>query len=524
VIRIPLFGEPAADIAALVRSGFLRPIAPRVLADIGPRAFRDGLRPQLAYRLHALQEPDRLAWAFGDRTVTWCELIERVDRLANHLQSRGVGPGTKVAMWLSNRPEFIETQGALLTLRATAGFVAARAPTETAHALIERIAPAVLVTDREDVPPGVPILRAGDDYEKALRDASATTPSVDTKDEGKVVVYTSGTTGKPKGAVRSFSGASPRVLAGLLRVVPFRHDDVHLVAAPLYHATGSGFAQIAQVLGNTLVLIDRFSPKAFCEAVQRRRVTSTAVVPTMLHELTQWEDAKNYDLSSLRVVVTTGSVLRPNTRAAATELFGDVIYDLYGSTEMAWVSVATPDDYRTHPGTVGKTVPGVQVRILDENGVDVPRGRAGEIWASNRMMMEEYAGDETLTRERVRDGFVSVRDVGYQDADGYLYVVDRADDMLISGGVNVYPAETEAVLIEHPSVSQVAVVGIPDDKWGHRVVAAVVPRGTPTQTELIAWAKERLPAAAVPKEIRFVDSLPSSETGKIAKRTIAAEW
>jgi fatty-acyl-CoA synthase len=314
------------------------------------------------------------------------------------------------------------------------------------------------------------------------------------------------------------------VLAGLLRAVPLRREDVHLVSAPLYHATGSGFAQIAHVLGNPVVLIDRFSPRAFCEAVQRWKATWTAVVPTMLYELTAWEGAKDYDLSSLRVVITTGSALRANTREAARALLGDVVYDLYGSTEMAWVSVATPEDHRARPGTVGKPVPGVQVRILDANGDEVPRGRTGEIWASNRMMMSEYVGDEALTRERMRDGFVSVRDVGFLDDDGYLHVVDRVDDMLISGGVNVYPAETEAILVEHPSVAEVAVVGVPDDKWGHRVVAAVVRRGALTETELVTWAKQRLAPAAVPKEVRFVDALPRGDTGKIAKREIAARW
>jgi acyl-coenzyme A synthetase/AMP-(fatty) acid ligase len=276
-------------------------------------------------------------------------------------------------------------------------------------------------------------------------------------------------------------------------------------------------------LGNPLVLVEKFSPETFCGTVQEHGITTTTVVPTMLHQIIEWGGAAGYDLSSLRIVVCTGSALRREVRDGARAILGDVLYDLYGSTEMGWVSIATPADQRSRPGTIGRPVPGVRVRILDPDGRVLPRGETGEIWVSNKLMMDAYLDDPELTGERMRDGYVSVRDVGFIDRDGYLHVVDRADDMIISGGVNVYPAEVEVALGSHPSVSEVAVVGVPDPKWGQRIVAVVVPAGVVTGDELLAWCKERVSYAAVPKEIRLVEALPRNDIGKVAKKRLVEE-
>jgi len=516
--------NPLADLLALRRAGFIRAFSPHVVAAMAPAIAREGLKPQLAYRLYAMEDPHRLAIAHGEHTLTWALLYERICRLANHFIAAGVQPHDAIVLALPNRPEFIETQAAGTMIGATVTFVGPKLPADGLRSIIDRVEPKLVVTHRDDIGDGVPVLRTGEDYEHALRSASAEEPRTGRDVVGRVVVFTSGTTGKPKGAVREIGGSAVATLAGLLRVVPLRRDDVHLVAAPMYHTTGSGFAQIAQTLGNPLVLLEKFSPEAFCRAVERWRITTTALVPTMLHDITAWKAARDYDLSSLRVVICTGSVLREETRARARELLGDVLYDLYGATEMAWVSVATPEDQRRRPGSVGKPVPGVVVQVRDAAGHPLPAGEAGEVWASQRLMMEGYLRDPSLTGERLRDGFVSVRDVGYVDRDGYLHIVDRADDMIISGGVNVYPAETERALASHPAVSQVAVFGVPDEKWGQRVVAAVVASSPVSSPELVGWAKERLEAAAVPKEIRLVETLPRNDVGKISKRELAASW
>jgi fatty-acyl-CoA synthase len=429
---------------------------------------------------------------------------------------------------LGNRPEFIEADAAARRIGATTAYVNPRAPAAEARALIGRTRARVLVTHRDDVHVNARVLFVPKYYEGAVAAAPDNEPRPERGGEGKVVIFTSGTTGRPKGAVRSLDeGASPSLLAGFLRTIPFRADDVHMVVCPLYHSSGSGFATVAHMLGNPLVIVERFSPEAFCRHVQEHRVTTTTVVPTMLHQLTEWPGVRDYDLSPLRVVVCTGSPLREEVRVAARDLLGDVVYDLYGSTEMGWVSVAAPEDQRRRPGTVGKPVPGVEVAIVDADGRRVTTGGSGEVWAYSKLGMRGYLDDPQLTNARVREGWISVRDVGYLDEEGYLHIVDRADDMIISGGVNVYPAETEVALSAHPDVADCGVVGVPDPKWGQRIVAAVVPRGPAPDDlaeRLMDWCKEHASYAAVPKEIRFFGALPRNDIGKIDKRRITEEW
>jgi fatty-acyl-CoA synthase len=514
-----------SDLQTLRQAGVLRPLGPRTTIELGRQILREGLRAHLVYTLHGTRDPDRPALIFDGKTTTWAQLLRRVRRAANHLLAWGVRPGDSVAIMLPNRPEFIEADAAARRIGATTAYVNPRAPAADARALIGRTRARVLVTHRDDIQVNARVLFVPSYYEGALAAAPDHEPRPERGAEGKVVIFTSGTTGRPKGAVRSLDeNASPALLAGFLRTIPFRTDDVHMVVCPLYHSSGSGFAAISQILGNPLVIVERFTPEAFCRHVQEHRVTTTAVVPTMLHQITEWPEARNYDLSSLRVVVCTGSPLREEVRAAARDLIGDVVYDLYGSTEMGWVSVATPADQISHPGTVGKPVPGVEIAIVDADGRRVPRGQPGEVWVFSKLGMRGYLDDPQLDSERMRDGWISVRDVGYIDADGYLHVVDRADDMIISGGVNVYPAEAEIALGSHPDVDDCAVLGVSDPKWGEKIVAAVVRRGEVSEDDLLAWCKEHASYAAVPKEIRFFDALPLNDIGKIDKRKLGQEW
>ncbi len=523
--RVPNLLDPLADLGVLVRRGAIRPLGPRALVALGRQVKAEGAKAHLIYTIHGTNTPDAPALVFRDRVTSWGELNERLKRLVNHLLSSGLRPGDALAVLLPNRPEFIETQAAALRAGMVISFINPRAPVEDVASLLERTGAKLLVTHRDDLDTGVPVLRAGDDFEAAVGAAPSDEPPIPREAKGKIVIFTSGTTGRPKGAVRSLDdGASLKTLAGFLRTIPFRADDTHMVVCPLYHSSGSGFATAAQTLGNAVVLVEHFTPEAFCREVEQHRVTTTAVVPTMLHKLVDWDGARDHDLSSLRVVVCTGSPLRQDLRDRARDLLGDVIYDLYGSTEMAWVSVAGPADQRQKPGSVGKPVGGVSVRVLDPEGRQLPPGEIGEIWSSSGALMESYLDDPELTDERMRDGYVSVRDLGYLDADGYLYVVDRADDMIITGGVNVYPAETEIALSRHPAVSEVAVVGVPDPSWGQRIVAAVVPAGEVGSDELVAWCKERVAYAAVPKEVRMLDELPRNDIGKVDKKRIVQGW
>lgn len=514
-----------SDLTTLRQAGILRPLGPRTTLELGRQILREGLKSHLIYTIHGTRDPDRPALIFEGKTTTWGELLDRVRRVANHLMAWGVKPGDAVALMLPNRPEFIEADAAARRIGADTAYINPRAPAAEARALISRTQARVLVTHREDVQVNARTLFVPKYYEGAVAAAPDTEPRPERRQEGKVVIFTSGTTGRPKGAVRALDdGASPGLLAGFLRTIPFNTSDTHMVVCPLYHSSGSGFAAIAQVLGNALVIVERFSPEAFCRHVQEHKVTTTTVVPTMLHQLTEWPGARDYDLSSLRVVVCTGSPLREEVRAAARELLGEVVHDLYGSTEMGWVSVATPQDQTRKPGTVGKPVPGVAVAIVDEEGRRLPTGERGEVWVSSKLGMRGYLDDPQLDRERMREGWISVRDVGFLDEDGYLHVVDRADDMIISGGVNVYPAEAEVALASHPGVADCAVVGVPDPRWGQRIVAAVVAREPVDADELLAWCKEHASYAAVPKQVRFVDALPRNDIGKVDKRRLVEEW
>lgn len=513
------------DLATLREAGILRPLGPRTTLELGRQILREGIRSHLIYTIHGTRDSNKPALIFEDRTITWKEFLNRVRRVANHLLAWGVKPGDSVAIMLPNGPEFIESDAAARRIGATTAYVNPRAPAAEARALIGRTRARVLVTHRDDVHANARVLFVPKYYEGAIKAAPDHEPRPERGPEGKIVIFTSGTTGRPKGAVRSLDeGLTPGMLAGFLRTLPFRTSDVHLVVCPLYHSSGSGFAAISHMLGNPLVIVERFSPEAFCRHVQEHRVTTTTVVPTMLHQITEWPGARDYDLSSLRLIVCTGAPLREEVRAAARNLLGDVVYDLYGSTEMGWVSVAAPEDQVRKPGTVGKPVPGVDVAIVDAQSRRVPVGTPGEIWITSKLGMRGYLDDPQLDRERMREGWISVRDVGYLDEDGYLHVVDRADDMIISGGVNVYPAEAEIALNSHPDVTDCAVVGVPDPKWGQRIVAAIVPRSQVSADALIAWCKEHSSYAAVPKEIRFVESLPRNDIGKIDKRKIVEEW
>ena len=513
----------AADIAVLARAGVLRPLgkaAPELLRMV----VREGPKAHLVHALHGIRDAAEpaLIWDGGSRT--WSEFYDRTKRLANHMLSMGLEPGDAVAIMLPNRPEFIEAQAAALRLGAVTSYVNPRAPAAEAQELFARTRTRLVVTHRPEVTGDIPALVVGSAFDEAIASSSSDDPKVPRSAKGRIVIFTSGTTGRPKAAVRSLAGTGIGSLAGFLRIIPFHVDDVHLVVCPMYHSSGSGFAAVAQALGNPMVVVERFTEEAFCRLVQEHEVTTTTVVPTMLNRLAHFEGARDYDLSSLRIVVCTGSPLRQEVRDAARNLLGDVIFDLYGATEMGWVSIATPDDQRRKPGTVGKPVSNVTLRITDPDGNEVEPGHPGEIWVSSDVLMDSYLDDPELERERIRDGFVSVRDVGYLDDDGYLHVVDRADDMIISGGVNVYPAEVEVALGSHPDVSEAAVVGVNDPEWGQRIVAVVVTDADIAPDALIAWCKEHVSYAAVPKEIRVVDELPRNDIGKVDKRALAEAW
>ncbi len=339
-----------------------------------------------------------------------------------------------------------------------------------------------------------------------------------------VVVYTSGTTGKPKGAVRKFPKDALFGALSFIAETPMRTDDVHLVACPLYHSTAFAFVGLTGILGATSVLMDEFKPEAFLEYVERFGVTTTAVVPTMLHRVLSLGPDKlgAHDTRTLRVIFSGGAPLSASLALDVMDRFGDIVFNFYGATETGLVTLAKPSDLRAAPGTIGRVVPGNEVRLLDDRGGDVPEGEVGELFARSKLLAAGYHDDPESTRACMRDGFLSVGDLARRDREGRYFLEGRKRDMIISGGVNVYPAEVEAVLDAHPGIAEAAVVGIEDAEWGERVRAFVVlaPGAALDEQGVKAWCRERLAGPKLPRDVVFVDALPRNPTGKVIKREL----
>lgn len=500
--------------------------------------------PSLVYKLHARNTPSKPALVWRGRTTTWRELDERIDRFASGLVRHGIGKRQSLVMMMRNRQECIELGAA--AARAGAAIVAVSwrsTPKELAY-LVNHSGARGIVTEPELV--SVVEQARGDLSPEVMKNLFVTgssapkgTIALDSlleerprqfahtsadEDEAAVVIYTSGTTGKPKGAVRKFPKDTMLAAFRFMLETPMRVDDVHLVTCPLYHSTAFGFVTLSYVLGATVVLMDEFKPEPFLELVDRYGVTTTAMVPTMIHRVMELpeETRKKYDVRSLRAVFSGGAPLPGPLAIDFMDAFGDILFNFYGATETGLVTLAKPEDLRAAPGTIGKAIPGNEIRLLDDDKRDVKPGEVGELFVKNKLLVAGYHKDEDATRESMVDGFFSVGDLARRDRDGRYFIEGRKRDMVISGGVNVYPAEVESVLEQHPDVAEVAVVGVPDREWGERVRAFVVRRSGSSVDEgaLKAFAREKLAGPKVPRDFVFLDALPRNPTGKVLKREL----
>jgi fatty-acyl-CoA synthase len=515
-MELPGFG----DLLAVARTGVVRPVGPGVVsATVGSLVRGPGVDALLA--LHASEGPLRPALVTADRIVTWRDLRERVHSLAGWFSDHGLGAEGRLALVLGNRPGFVESAAAGALVGAKVMPVAPHLPADAMRDMLARIDPTVVVTDVElsAVPDGTTVLEMGEDYEAAV--AQGRQPE-ETGGTPRFVLFTSGTTGRPKGAEHEPKPVETALaFVGLLREIPLRREDVHLVASPLYHTAGFGFAALSFALGSALAFPDGTKAEQVADAVERHRATTTVLVPTMLRRLLGWEGTGDRDLSTLRVAICTGAPLPPDLREGARDVLGDVIFDLYGAAEMGWVTVATPEDQRSHPDATGRVLPRVRVEVRSDEGEAVPEGEVGEIWVDSPMAMTGYLDDEELTDRRVRDGWVTVGDLGSL-RDGVLTLSGRSDDMIVTGGLNVYPAEVEPALRSHPAVKDAAVLGVADPEWGERVVAIVVTDDGATPEAIRAHTRQRLPKAAVPKQVEIVDELPLTPLGKLDRAAAEA--
>jgi len=497
--------------------------------------------------------PDTLLRS-GARTRTRSSIEAQASRAAQGLRALSVGRGDAVALLLRNDFAFFEaSRAAALAGASPVTLNWHLAPPEIAYVLQDSGAKAIiahsdlLAAHSGIIPPGVTVLSVetppeiasayghapscgagGADLESweafAGRHAPLSDPCRDFTD---TMTYTSGTTGKPKG-VRKFSqdpSTAQRFLALRDRIYGIRAGIRALICGPLYHAAPNAFGMRAYAMADTVVMLPRFDPEAFLAEVERSRITTVFMVPTMFARLLKLpaETRRRYDVSSLDYVLCAAAHCPPQLKAAMQDWFGPVVHEFYGGTEQNYVSYCTPEDSRRKPGTVGRVMEGVSVRIVDGNFKDVAPGTAGEI--CSRLDIAPDFTYANLDHERAaldHGGLIATGDVGYLDKDGYLFLCDRRKDMVISGGVNIYPAEIEAALLNLPGVEDCAVFGIPDPDYGETLMAVVQPAAGVALSagRLIADLKHQLAGYKVPRRIEFRTSLPRDDAGKIYKRQL----
>ena len=497
---------------------------------------RDHPNPSAIYAIHAKNRPTHVAVRHHDRVLTFAQLEERLNRLGQGLLARGLLRKQAALVVLRNRPEFIEISAGLQRVGAASVAVSWRSTPKELGYLVENSG-AKFVFFEHDLHaqveeavrglgfPSERLIAVGGDvpgctpYESLLDTAPE---ALETDDEAAAVVtYTSGTTGRPKGAVRNFPRDTFVSAVEFIAETPMRTEDIHLVVCPLYHMTAYGFLTFSHLVGATCVIADDFKPEPFLELVARHRVTTTALVPTMLHRTVALGRGviEKHRTRSLRAIFSGGSALTGALAKDAMDLFGDVVFNFYGATETGLVTLAKPADLRAAPGTIGRLLPGNRVLLLDEAGNEVPMGSVGELFVKNDQLVAGYHKNDSATRESMRDGFFSVGDLARCDAAGRYFIEGRKRDMVISGGVNVYPAEVEAALEEHPKIFEAAVIGVPDPEWGERVKAFVVPEpGAHLDLEEVkTFLRTRLAGPKVPREYAILDKLPRNPTGKVLK-------
>jgi long-chain acyl-CoA synthetase len=492
------------------------------------------------YRI-AAAHPDRPALIGpGNRTLTFGELSAKVNGVSHALRALGLARGDVVATLVYNDWTYFE----LVLATGQLGLYLVplnwhQAPSEVAYIVRDSgakvlVADAALAAALTSVLGKLPENRfsvggrvsAWMLYETL--EGAATEP--DDRSAGAIMGYTSGTTGRPKGVQRALADSSPEDAIGqslpLFRCFGVDHDyGVHLICSPLYHSAPGGWATMLLHLGHTLVCHQRFDAELVLRDIERHRVTTSHMVPTHFHRLLKVPNRTDYDLSSLVALVHAGAPCPVAHKQAMIDWLGPIVWEYLGSTEGGWVSIVGPQEWLTRPGTVGKPAPGTTVKILDETGAEVPTGEAGTIYVRNARSNFVYHNDPAKTARSRVGAFATSGDIGRLDADGYLYILDRRVDLILSGGANIYPAEIEARLITHPAVRDVAVIGIADPEWGQSVLAVVqlanvAAAGAELAESLRAYCAEALASYKCPRRFEFRAEFPRTAAGKLERRVL----
>jgi acyl-CoA synthetase (AMP-forming)/AMP-acid ligase II len=479
----------------------------------------------------------------GDRHLTFQQADERINRLANVLYGLNPTVGSRVALLLPNSAEFVESDLAIAKAAKCKVPINQRLTPSEREYLLQNSAADILITDlpglesvddrRHQLPNLAHVLVVGNQttpergYEDALGEASSRPPGVEC-DPGtpSVILYTSGTTGQPKGATWSFASRYAATLNMLVDELNISPGDAMVHAGSMAHGSGSKCLAF-WLRGARNIAMRKFDPQSFLDLIEAERATNSFLVPTMIGLLIEARQSNQANLSTLKTISYGGAPIAPSLLEHALDTFGHVLVQVYGSSEAPHpVTVLSKDDHRDLSGgraaSIGRESVGVELKLADQMGTAVDPGQPGELWITGPSVMTGYWQNPAATSEVLFDGYYRSGDVAVRDERGYYSIIDRQRDMIISGGLNIYPAEVEAVLMGHPGVTEAAVVGVPDDRWGERVMAFVVPRagGTPTEAELIDYCRARMAGYKKPSDVQFRDALPHGSTGKVLKREL----
>jgi acyl-CoA synthetase (AMP-forming)/AMP-acid ligase II len=487
--------------------------------------------------------------ASGDtpRVMTFAELNAEVNRLADALRALGMQPGERLVWCGPNSVEVLVTINAARKAGLVAVPLSYRFNADEMQYVIDNSDATLVVVDAEQaslvasVRDRLPKVRSAvafggaapdgcESWDDLLAGRSTAEPVLDddASGVGAQMLYTSGTTGKPKGALRTTTDpVIVMALLGELGLLP--GEEVHLTTGPLYHSGPLAFASISHTLGSPVVLLRKFDATAWLHLVEEHRVTNTFSAPTQLKRIVSLPPGElaRADLSSMRCLIANAAPVPYALKEEVIEKLGDgFLYEVYGSTELGIVTVLKPEDQLRKPGSCGRTYGGVEVRLVGDDGVEAAPGEPGELFIRTGLAMDGYHRTSEQLDELDDGGWKSVGDIAYADEEGYLYICDRKKDMIISGGVNIYPAEIEAVIYAHPAVLDAAVFGIPDDEWGERVHAIVQPK--PGQTidldELRIFVEARVGGYKRPRGYEVREELPRTDAGKLLKRVLRDEY
>ena len=514
----------------LAHAGGLRPMPIRRFGAMS-RAMRDYGPVGAAVSVAALRHGERTALIDDRGAVSFFDLDSRSNAVANAWREQGLRAGDTVAILARNHRGLLDAlfaaakSGArIVLLNNDFGATQIREVLggEGADLLVHDAEYADAVTDL-DLPLGCVQAWTDQPHGQSLDTliyGGDPTPPPAPAGRSTLVILTSGTTGTPKGAPRS-EPRSLRPAGGLLSKAPFRAGEVTECCVPLFHALGFGHLMLGLLLGSTLVVRRRFDPQHTLNSLAVNQATAMIAVPIMLRRMVDLDGRwwAGRDLSGLRIIFVAGSQLGATLCTRVTEAFGPVVYNMYGSTEVAYATIATPSDLAAEPGCVGRVVPGTVVKLFDDTGQQCAPGTPGRIFVANDIQFDGYTGGGS--KDSI-DGMMASGDVGHFDTAGRLFVDGRDDDMIVSGAENVFPAEVEEALATHPQILEAAVIGVADDEYGQRLrsFVALRPGAALSDTDLKDYVRQRLARFKVPRDVIFVDALPRNSTGKVLKRLL----